>query len=165
MTTKTDAMLTRLDRVLEQLEALGLTAPPPTATPASVNANGTPGPVAAGELIEAAWGNATANSISRLWGYPIVARAFKGAVTTNGNGDFAVVTGFVPVAAFAISAQTTNPATLVLTTLDATQAVFRAYALPSGVAQGSATIAVSYMILAAPGAAGSLTAEPLELEP
>ena len=121
----------------------------------TVNANGTPGPVAAGELVESAWGNATATSISRLWAYPIVARALQGTVTTNGNGDFAITTGFTPIAAFAMSAQPGNPATLILTTMDATQVVFRALAVPTGVAYGNATISVSYIIIGHAGGAGT----------
>jgi hypothetical protein len=62
MTTKADERIHRLEQVVTRLEALGLSAPVPS--PSSVNPDGTPGHVVAGELIESAWGNATSDSIS-----------------------------------------------------------------------------------------------------
>lgn len=62
MTTKTDVMLERLDSILGQLEALGITAPP--AVPVThLDANGNPGLVAPDELIESAWGNSVATRV------------------------------------------------------------------------------------------------------
>ena len=63
MTTKADERLARIEDAIARLETLGLTTPG-TPTTSSVNPDGSPGPVAPGELIESAWGNATSNSIT-----------------------------------------------------------------------------------------------------
>jgi len=63
----TDAAITlaRLEAVVARLEALG--AGPALAAPfATVNPDGTPGHVAADELIESAWGNATSDSFTKV---------------------------------------------------------------------------------------------------
>jgi hypothetical protein len=60
MTTKTDAMMERLDAIVAQLEAL--TGPPGVPT-THLDASGNPGLVAAGELIESAWGNAVVTRV------------------------------------------------------------------------------------------------------
>jgi hypothetical protein len=61
--TKADERITRLEAVLERLEALGLSGP--VVNPASINPDGSPGHVAAGELIESAWGNAVSDEFAR----------------------------------------------------------------------------------------------------
>lgn len=63
MTSKTDVMLERLDAILTQLEALGVAVPSPTAPETRMDAHGNPGLVAAGELIESAWGNAVVGRV------------------------------------------------------------------------------------------------------
>jgi len=63
----TDAATTlaRLEAVVARLEALG--AGPALAVPfATINPDGTPGNVAADELIESAWGNATSDSFGKI---------------------------------------------------------------------------------------------------
>ena len=59
------ATIDRLDAIVARLEALGL-MPPPAIGLAAVDPDGFPGNVAAGELIESAWGNAVANSMRGL---------------------------------------------------------------------------------------------------
>lgn len=55
-----DDLIARVDQIVAALEQI---APPPQVTPAALDANGNPGHVAAGELIESAWGNATVDRI------------------------------------------------------------------------------------------------------
>lgn len=55
--------LERLESIVSRLEALGLA---PGVDLAAINSDGSPGTVAAGELIESQWGNATANTIGKL---------------------------------------------------------------------------------------------------
>jgi hypothetical protein len=68
----------RLRALVDQLEQL-IDLPGQTAV---VNPDGTPGNVVAGELIESAWGNATANSIGRF-----AAADADAVVTIGGNTD------------------------------------------------------------------------------
>lgn len=57
--------LARLEDLVGRLEAVaGLVE----VTPAAVNPDGTPGPVAAGELIQASWGNAVVDTLNRRVG-------------------------------------------------------------------------------------------------
>lgn len=74
------ALVTQLDQLLG-----------PAPAPASVNPDGTPGPVAAGELIESAWGNAVASTIA---GLPrgVLARVTKGT-DQGGFGASELATG------------------------------------------------------------------------
>jgi len=60
--TVTDVDRDRLRALVAELDTLLS----PGVSPATVNPDGTPGLVAAGELIEAAWGNAVANTITGL---------------------------------------------------------------------------------------------------
>jgi hypothetical protein len=147
----TSVALLRLEAVLDRLERLGLTAP--EVTPASVNPNGTPGPVAAGELIESAWGNAVADSISTLWGHPVAVRAATGPVTTDASGIFTINTGFAPVAVSCTSASVTAHS-FVLFEMSETRVQIQAFNA-AGVAIVSGTIAVSYVIFAAAGGPGT----------
>jgi hypothetical protein len=63
MTTKADERLNRLEGLVDRLEVLIPDAVLPA--PTSVNPDGSPGPVAPGELIESAWGNAVSNELQR----------------------------------------------------------------------------------------------------
>lgn len=61
MTDTDTTVLDRLDQIVARLEALGLAVP---AVPrAALDPDGTPGHVAAGELIESAWGNAVVDQL------------------------------------------------------------------------------------------------------
>jgi len=59
------AALDRLEQLVQRLEALGLTGSE-LGTFAAVNPDGTPGNVAANELIESAWGNSVVNTQRRI---------------------------------------------------------------------------------------------------
>lgn len=78
--------------------------------------------------------------------FPVARKTYRGSVTTDANGDFAVVTGFTPVAAVGVGAQSSFPTLVTNTLLDATQCVFNVRNIPSGAPAASAVIYVSYVI-------------------
>ena len=63
MSDTTEDLLARFEAVVARLEELG---GPGISLAAATNPDGTPANVAAGELIESAWGNAVADTIERL---------------------------------------------------------------------------------------------------
>jgi hypothetical protein len=82
MTTRTDTILERLDAITAQLDALE--SHPPAPATQLVDPYGNPAMVAAGDLIEAAWGNAVAGRVAHR--FPTSAALFA----TSGYGDGSV---------------------------------------------------------------------------
>jgi hypothetical protein len=94
--TTIDDAIARVSAVLDELRAAQVT---PMATPS--NPDGSPGNVAAGELIESAWGNATANTIGKL---KLAQRYTAGLslplVTVDTTGTFISGQLVIPAAAY-----------------------------------------------------------------
>ena len=91
MTTKTDERIARLEAALDRLEALGLTGPAPS--PAVVDPDGYPGGVTAGEIIESAWGNATAATMRKVSPRVVVnGTAANDLLLAQGHNNIAVNT-------------------------------------------------------------------------
>ena len=84
--TDTAELVERLEGVVARLEAAGLIAPPGPAPLAAVNPDGTPGNVAAGELIESAWGNAVADTIGQHQARFLRFQGSSALVTTDASG-------------------------------------------------------------------------------
>ena len=88
----------RLEAVLARLEEM---AGPEIDAQVAVNPDGTPGAVASGELIESAWGNATATSIATLMHGPVawyVTNPAGGVAPTSVSGPWGVGTVGIPAA-------------------------------------------------------------------
>ena len=74
--------------LLARIEALEARDSPEISPQVAVNPDGTPGTVAAGELIESAWGNAVSNTVGLLWD-----RLVQGGIvgiTTDTNSCFRI---------------------------------------------------------------------------
>ena len=96
-TTDIDNAIARVAAVLAELRE----ARDAEVTPAAINADGSPGTVAAGELIESAWGNATANTIGKLKGAQRYSAALSLAlVTADTTGVWISGNLAVPTAAY-----------------------------------------------------------------
>lgn len=99
--------------------------------------------------------------------YPIVARTFIGVVTTNGNGDFAVTTGYTPLGAFCIGTQSDYPFHFTTIIWDAIQIAWRVRNVQDGVPVSNAPIGIMYMSLGMIGSSGvpGRTAEEASWDP
>lgn len=77
----TDDQVARLERLLDRIERLGVSVEPLAAT----DTDGNPGAVAAGELIESAWGNAVADHVVKRYalGSRLPATKPLGALAVN----------------------------------------------------------------------------------
>lgn len=78
-----DMLAVQLTAALDEIRAMrsGLVA-----TPASILANGFPGPVASNEIIASSWGNATSDSFTRLNGrLPVAANVIGNGGTSGGS--------------------------------------------------------------------------------
>lgn len=124
----------------------------------TVNANGTPGVVAPGELIESTWGNAVSDSVPQI-SYSLGTRAARKMlaqggytiVTTDANGDgridFQSAFLFVPAG---IQVQLANPALFVLISVNVTAATyftFRVRNITDGGATTNYAVKVSWLAI------------------
>lgn len=98
------------------------------------------------QISQYAWD--TRKTADRLFGYPVARQAFRGTVSTNASGDFAFNTGYTPITAIGIGAQSGSNFILVNTLLDSTQCVFKVIGIPSGSPVASTIVNVAYVVFA-----------------
>jgi len=65
---------------------------------------------------------------------------------TDGNGDFAVPTGFTPSSAVAMGTQATDPSVFMLSVMDSVQVVWRAWDPVGGAVRANTTVGYTYLI-------------------